>query len=146
MAHKNETQEAADSLVKGLYGPMSITEVISIIEVDKEPLGRLRQILIEQHLRLGSWRRVGDWLGISAPMARLIADKGHYPGPDICRKVGLPVAAQVVVIGGGDIPPGAQVVSALRCACGQWFVPNHPRRRRCFICSPFRGRQDNQQL
>jgi hypothetical protein len=47
--------------------------------------------------------------------------------------------AVVVIIGGGSVPPGAQVISAQVCACGQWFISNHPRRQKCFICSPYKG-------
>jgi hypothetical protein len=44
----------------------------------------------------------------------------------------------VVIIGGGSVPPGSQVISAQVCECGQWFISNHPRRQKCFICSPFK--------
>lgn len=44
----------------------------------------------------------------------------------------------VVIIGDGTVPPGAQVISATMCACGQYFISNHPRRHKCFICSPFK--------
>lgn len=46
----------------------------------------------------------------------------------------------VVLVGPGDIPPGAQAIAARPCPCDQWFIPNTPTRRKCFICSPFKGK------
>jgi hypothetical protein len=69
---------------------------------------------------------------------------GVFPRNKIKRfEFGLPFQSTVIVIGGGDIPDGAQVIRALQCHCGQWFVPNHPLRRQCFICGPFRGKRVN---
>ena len=58
--------------------------------------------------------------------------------------LGLPAYQFVVVVTGGVIPPGAQVVSAEVCECGQWYIPNHPARKHCFICSPYKRRKENQ--
>lgn len=55
--------------------------------------------------------------------------------------LGLVAYAYVYVVTGGEVPPGAQVVSASRCDCGQWFIPNAPNRRKCFICSPYKKRR-----
>lgn len=91
-----------------------------------------------------SWRSIAktvpEYAGISAPSLRRIAI-GFDPGAKVRRLLGLPVTATVYVIGGGEIPPGAQVISAAQCPCGQFFISNHPRRTRCFICSPFRKRK-----
>ncbi len=58
--------------------------------------------------------------------------------------LGLPAYQFVVVVTGGVIPPGAQVVSAEVCECGQWYIPNHPARKHCFICSPYKRRKEKQ--
>ncbi len=55
--------------------------------------------------------------------------------------LGLVAYAYVYVVTGGEVPPGAQVVSAMQCECGQWFIPNTPSRRRCFICSPYKKKR-----
>lgn len=52
--------------------------------------------------------------------------------------LGLPAYQFVVVVTGGVIPPGAQVVSAEVCECGQWYIPNHPARKHCYICRPYK--------
>lgn len=69
--------------------------------------------------------------------------RGELPaGREKRAAFGLPVVTAVLVMGGSEIPPGAQVIAtAERCDCGQWFIPNHPARRRCFICSPYRRRK-----
>lgn len=45
----------------------------------------------------------------------------------------------------GNVEPGAFVFhKSKRCAnleCQLPFVPNHPRREKCFICSPYRGKK-----
>lgn len=69
--------------------------------------------------------------------------QGNEPhDPKIRAAIGLPVPnAVVVIIGGGSIPPGCQVISASMCECGQPFISNHPARKKCFICSPYRKRK-----
>jgi hypothetical protein len=88
---------------------------------------------------LKSWRKTAAPLGINAAMARLIAN-GYEPGRKIRKRLDLQPTAMVVVVGNGaDIPDGTQVIRATQCECGQWFISNHPRRRKCFICSPYRA-------
>lgn len=51
--------------------------------------------------------------------------------------------AYVVVV--GDLPDGAQVIGvAYVCSvenCNNIFVPNHPRRKKCYEHSPYRGKK-----
>ncbi len=65
---------------------------------------------------------------------------GYSPGKKIRGLLGLPAESSVVVMA-GEVPAGSQAVAALQCECGQWFIANHPRRRRCFVCSPYKGRR-----
>ncbi|MDI6770108.1 MAG: hypothetical protein QMD04_10605 [Anaerolineales bacterium] len=100
-------------------------------------LDTLRQNLQNDYSSLSSWRRVGKIYGITAAMARLIAH-GYSPGRRVRSQLGLPQLSTVIKITGGEVPNGSQVIGASCCACGQWFISNHPRRRKCFICSPYR--------
>lgn len=88
-----------------------------------------------------SWRRIQadypEYKAISLPSLARLA-RGIDPGNKVRHLLGLPPAATVIVIGGGQIPEGAQVISADQCECGQWFISNHPRRHKCFVCSPAR--------
>ncbi len=102
-------------------------------------LDHLSTELAEKHPGT-SWRKIGAEYGISGAMARLIAT-GYDPGKKIRQKLDLPQSATVIVILGNRVPDGTQVVNASQCSCGQWFVPNHPRRLKCFMCSPYRGRK-----
>ena len=68
-------------------------------------------------------------------------EAGYEPKDPVIREVlGLDRESTVVFVD-GQRRPRAQAVGAVRCACGQWYVSNHPRRRRCFGCSPFGGRR-----
>lgn len=96
--------------------------------------------LQERHKRLNSWRLAADPYPINKAMARMIAN-GYEPGNRVRRALKIAPIASVVVIGDGEVPEGAQVISALLCDCGQWFISNHPRRKRCFICSPYKHRE-----
>lgn len=93
----------------------------------------------EHHARLQSWRKTGAIFGLNPAMARLIA-LGYEPGRRVREQLGLPPAASVVPVAGA-VPDGTQVAAATRCSCGRWFVSNHPRRKRCFICSPYKGKK-----
>ena len=101
-------------------------------------LEQLSHDMRRQHEICKSWRKVAQSYGIFPDTARLIAG-GYEPGKKIRKRLGLPPAASVVVVY-GEVPDGAQVLQAQRCQCGQFFISNHPRRMKCFICSPYRKR------
>lgn len=52
--------------------------------------------------------------------------------------LGLDPESAVTFVDGRQ-KPRAQALDVSECECGRYFVSNHPRRRRCFICSPYRG-------
>lgn len=112
----------------GVRRAYSRMEVLATIHALKDAGKSLRQIAREHYNGCIS----------HAVIQRLL--EGMEPhDPKIREALGLPArAATVYVIGGGEIPEGAQVVSASMCECGQPFISNHPARRKCFICSPYR--------
>jgi hypothetical protein len=69
------------------------------------------------------------------------ASKGIFPRSATKRQIfELPDFARVLAID-NEIPDGSQVLKASHCIeCNQPFVSNHPRRRKCFLCSPYRGK------
>jgi hypothetical protein len=99
-------------------------------------LEQLAALLWESHALTNSWRKTGAPYGLSGAMARLIA-LGYEPGRKVRAALGLRPVITVIQMG-AEIPDGAQVISASLCSCGRWFIGNHPRRTKCFICSPFR--------
>lgn len=102
-------------------------------------LDQLCRELKKSHELTQSWRATGEPYQLNPAMARMIAN-GYQPGKRVRKHLGLPPAVSVVVVM-GEVPAGSQAISAQQCECGQWFVSNHPRRRRCFLCSPYRGRR-----
>jgi hypothetical protein len=97
-------------------------------------------MFIVKHQKGNSWRKIAVQHGLHPNMARLIAN-GHEPGNRIREKLKLPPIAEVVSLNEG-FKDGSQVIGAVECCvCGQWFVSNHPKRKRCFICTPFRSRK-----
>jgi hypothetical protein len=85
-----------------------------------------------------TWQEIAKDYGINRAMARLIA-LGYQPGKKMRNVLKLSPSATVVVFGEGQVPDGSQTIRALRCACGQWFIPNHPARKHCFLCHPSRS-------
>lgn len=89
-----------------------------------------------------SWRRIAAleaYEGIPAGTLATIGKTGMVPKKWRGR-FGLAEMATITVMD-GEVPAGSQSISARRCECGEWFISNHPRRRRCFMCSPWRGRR-----
>jgi hypothetical protein len=84
-----------------------------------------------------SWRYIGKHYNIQPSMARLIL-LGHEPGKKVRKILNLPQSAIVNIVS-GTIPDNTQALNAVRCSCGQWFITNHPRRFKCFSCSPYKG-------
>ncbi len=86
----------------------------------------------------GSWRRVQNCAHPIIPFGTLqrIAKDGYIPKKWYLY-FGIPLPANVVAVV-GVIPDGSQALLALQCECGAWYISNHPRRRKCFVCSPYR--------
>ena len=78
---------------------------------------------------------------VSVALIYRVAREPEYEpkAPEIRGILGLDQESPVVFVDGKSRPK-AQAVGVQRCGCGRWFVSNHPRRRKCFVCSPFRGR------
>jgi hypothetical protein len=87
-----------------------------------------------------SWRRIAqtvpEYIGLSIGSLDRIAH-GIEPGSKVRRQLGLPPTMTVAVMG-GEITPGAQAIGESLCPCGQTYISNHPRRKHCFACRPFR--------
>jgi hypothetical protein len=70
----------------------------------------------------------------------IIHHDDYNPPPTVYKILGIPVISEVQVIS-GSIPPGSQSLGASYCIdCGKPFIPNHPRRKKCFVCSAYRKR------
>ena len=72
---------------------------------------------------------------------RIATEPGYEPKePEIRDVLGLDQESAVTFVDGKP-RPRSSALDVKRCACGRYFVSNHPRRRRCFSCSPFRGKK-----
>lgn len=106
----------------------------------------LRERLNALHDTSGlSWRKIAaldEFAGISAGTLCSIANGWEPAGAELRHALGLPATVPVIPVNGAVIPPRTQVHHADECVdCARPFVSNHPRRQRCFICSPFRGKR-----
>ena len=89
-----------------------------------------------------SWEKIGAHYGLTGAHIWKIANDDYEPiRADIRFALGLPAMTTIIVMNGNDIPSGSQVLHASFCECGQSYISNHPRRKRCFKCSPYRGKQ-----
>lgn len=99
-----------------------------------------RLLFLAKYQQEGTWRNVAKQYGLHPNMVRLIA-YGHRPGNKIRKKLNLPLKSEIESMD-GNIPEGSLALGAIACRkCGQSFISNHPRRRKCFICSPYRSRK-----
>lgn len=93
--------------------------------------------------RSSSWAKIalmGEWSPI--PGGTLSSISTGYPVPDKWRpRLDLPPKSKVIVVL-GEVPSGSQCIGADICIlCGRPYVSNHPRRKRCFVCSPYGGKK-----
>lgn len=103
--------------------------------------------IVELHSIHKSWRYLADkfYPGISFATISAIA-RGREPKKPATRKLlGLPLSIGIYPID-DQIMPGSQSLGSRQChkkrKCGgQHFIPNHPRRINCYICSPVRKRK-----
>lgn len=105
----------------------------------------LQNLHNDQHL---SWRNIAglpEYEGLNFATISAIA-RGRDPKSwKIRQQLSLPLPEAKVIMIAGDVPDGSQALTALKCPnkngkCGgQYFIPNHPLRRNCFVCSPVRS-------
>lgn len=116
------------------------------------PLVEIRRNLHDLHNEQGlSWRMIvalPEYQGINFATISAIA-RGRDPKSwKIRQQLGLPMPEARVIMVAGNVPDGSQALTALKCPnkngkCGgQYFIPNHPLRRNCFVCSPVRSRDN----
>jgi hypothetical protein len=100
----------------------------------------LRDRLLERHSELDSWQLVADELELNKTTVWRVANQGWLPSDAVSlQKLGIAAQVGVLFMEGAIIEGGALVGQSSRtCECGVEFIPNHPRRRRCFYCSPIR--------
>lgn len=93
--------------------------------------------------KLGGWRKVGAQYGVSGALVYRVVMTDYEPkDPEIRHRLGAPVLGLVQCMVDEVLPPGTQVMGSACCArCGRPFVPNHPLRKKCYICAPYRGRR-----
>lgn len=99
------------------------------------PVRTLEGIRDDVERRRGSsegYRQIGSSYGVSGGLIWHI-ERGHNPtDPEIRATLGL----------SPPLGPETQHRGVFYCSeatCSIPFIPNHPRRRKCFECSPFRG-------
>jgi len=105
------------------------------------PLHALRREIKNDYKTLNSWRLVAQkWRSTKGTVYRIA--HGYQPKTiKLLLHFDLPLPEARVIAVAGIVPDGTQTIGALRCVCGDWFIPNHPRRRKCFVCSPYRKRK-----
>jgi len=122
-------------------------------KVEPGPSGRsfqeLRLELNRDYCSLGSWKKVAEkWsydVGVvchKATISRMAAGKYEPKRYEIRCVFGLHTSGTIKPIAGA-IPDGTQALFAQQCECGQYYISNHPLRRKCFVCSPYRKRKRN---
>lgn len=106
---------------------------------------RLRAALNAAHKKLGNWRAVAALPEYSdpepaIPFGTLAGIAGGRRVPQKWRRrLRVPEEGTVTVLQ-GEAVDGAVALRLQACSCGVWYVSNHPRRRRCFSCSPYGGK------
>jgi len=102
--------------------------------------GELKKRLKSEYLEHGTYESVADKYEVSRALLWKIINTDYEPKRfDIREKFGLPEESAVVSVN-GRVPGGSITLGAHQCECGQYFISNHPRRQKCFICSPYRGK------
>ena len=130
MQDQNSRHRSAGKAHEPVRGAYTMPEVISTIKALRDCKKSFRQIAKEDY----------GGLITHASIQRVLSGQEPHD-PKIRAALGLPAKmATVYLIGDGEIPPRAQVIAGNFgvCACGMPFYKNHPVRKHCFICSPYK--------
>lgn len=73
--------------------------------------------------------------------SRLIREDGYRPPDWVLMAWGIEMPQVEVLVVDGVIPNRTLVIagSIKRCGCGQWYLSNAPARKKCPLCSPYKG-------
>lgn len=138
MANKN-----AKSPENSILEPVVNKDEFCDLHIKTKTFSQVNQFVSELYATKKSFRRIAreDFNGqVSHAVIQRITEGIEPKKPSIRQVLGLPIAKEIIPFA-GEIPNGTQVHQAIRCACGQYYIPNHPRRKSCFTCSPFRGKK-----
>ena len=84
-----------------------------------------------------SWRqiaKVDPYSGIPPGTLATMLKDSYIPNK-WRSQLGLDVDTPITPI--GKVAPRSQALESLVCVvCARPFIPNHPRRRKCYLCSP----------
>jgi hypothetical protein len=102
---------------------------------------QVRSDISASYEALHNWRKVAAIYHLQPSIARLVAVTSYQPGRKVAAILGVAprknVKLEVIV---GTVPDGTQVIAASKCVqCGRWYISNSPRRKKCFMCSHYRG-------
>ncbi len=88
-----------------------------------------------------TYRIIADRYDVSPAMVWKMLNNDYDPKDSTIRsRLGLPVAVEVTTL--GIVEPGSLTMASRRCIhCARPYIPNHGKRRTCFICVPYRRRQ-----
>jgi len=106
-------------------------------------LDPLRQRLADIANHSG-WSGAAADLGLNRGTVWRFVCQGYMPKDAAIRAVlGLPPTVRGLYVGRGQGQSDVQigVDAQLCCRCPEWFIPNHPRRRSCYLCRPSRPRR-----
>jgi len=106
---------------------------------------KLKNTLLDDYSKLkhlGGWQAVADLYGVGKTMVWRIANTDYIPKDQTIRKkLGLPVSAQVFPVMGEILNGSAAPASRICPHCGNFFIPNAGKRRKCYVCVPYRDRK-----
>lgn len=97
-----------------------------------------------------TWEEIRQLVVVPAMLDRVsracvwkIANQAGYEPKDLAIREALDLDEESPVrYVDGRARPKAQALDVMACIdCSRYFVSNHPRRQRCFICSPYRGQR-----
>lgn len=89
-----------------------------------------------------SYQRIGDAFGVNKTTIWKIINERRPPvDHEIRRRLGLSPSSDVILLEGEHLNGATLLAHHIKICpeCGQPYIPNHPKRNKCFICSPYRG-------
>ena len=91
-----------------------------------------------------SWRKISllpEYQGINHATISGTARGRDPKNIQVRQRLGLPMPTAHITVVIGHVPEGTMSIGALQCECGQWFISNSGNRRKCFMCSPYKGKK-----
>ena|SRR3990167_2049383 len=133
-----------------LHPPLPMSNAAPMpVRTSDTALSRLQRLKLVEGKAYREIAAQDEFLGIPPGTLCTIVKTGEVPNR-WRERFGMQPRTQISPVAGAGVTPGALTLGSVVCPgkpgqppCGRAYIPNHPARKRCYVCAPVRRRKSS---